>query len=58
MGNGLAAALGVVALRLYTELAPPDVYGMASLILGSLSGALFASTSMGSGTLTVCVCPT
>lgn len=37
MGNGLAAALGVVALRLYTELAPPDVYGMASLILGSLT---------------------
>ncbi len=37
LGNGITALLGVVALRLYTELAPPDVYGTANLILGSLA---------------------
>jgi O-antigen/teichoic acid export membrane protein len=36
-GNGLSAILGFLALRLYTELAPPDIYGKANLILGSLT---------------------
>lgn len=37
LGNGLTAILGIVALRLYTELAPPEIYGMANLVLGSLA---------------------
>lgn len=37
LGNGLSALLGIAALRLYTELAPPEIYGMANLILGSLT---------------------
>lgn len=40
LGNGMSALLGVVALRLYTELAPPDVYGTANLIIGTLTLAI------------------
>lgn len=37
LGNGLTAILGFIALRVYTELTPPDVYGVANLLLGTLS---------------------
>lgn len=37
VGNGLTAILGFIALRVYTELTPPDVYGVANLLLGMLA---------------------
>lgn len=37
LGNGINVVLGIAALRLYTELAPPAVFGMANLILGMLA---------------------
>ena len=37
VGNGAVALLGIVALRVYTELAPADVYGAANLILAALA---------------------
>ena len=35
-GNGIAALVGIAALRLYTELAPAEVFGSANLLLGVL----------------------
>jgi O-antigen/teichoic acid export membrane protein len=36
VGNGIAALVGLAALRLYTELAPAKVFGSANLLLGVL----------------------
>lgn len=37
LGNVLVAFIGIVALRVYTELAPADVFGQANLVLGALA---------------------
>lgn len=37
MGHAIVIASGLVSLRLYTELARPDVFGGANLILGALT---------------------
>lgn len=39
IGNGLLALLGMLALRIYTELAPVEIFGTASLVLGALAVA-------------------
>jgi O-antigen/teichoic acid export membrane protein len=36
VGNGLVALIGVLALRVYTELAPAEVFGAANLVLTAL----------------------
>jgi O-antigen/teichoic acid export membrane protein len=36
LGNGLTALIGIAALRIYTELAPANVFGAANLVLGAL----------------------
>lgn len=37
LGQGVAALLGMMSLRVFTELAPPAVFGEASLIMGLLA---------------------
>jgi O-antigen/teichoic acid export membrane protein len=37
LGNGAVALIGIAALRIYTELAPAEVFGAANLVLGALA---------------------